>query len=919
MKKLFILLICVFTQILVYAQVVQKQPEQVSPTQAQEPLKEIKVTEAVKGVIANEQNLMMMAAASSSDDPTPVTKASPAMLTALASPNLYTGTLGIQIPIYTINTQGLSIPIALTYNGGGLKCTDISSQVGAGWDLSAGGRITCMTRNVMDRDTPSDLDRDVYTFNFPGASGIFVIDKTNSYVYTIPYQTLDISWDATMESFTIKDINGFTYKFDAMESDMSASGDYAGCWTTATWFLTEIRGRDSMPIVTFRYSTNEPVQYFYFSGYKKIKAQNGSSIPLTQLQGVTETSTEKDRTLKSQQILTEIVWDGGRVAFDRSNYANEYSNDIRLSIKLDEINVYVKDLATPMRSIVLGHSPFSTSNRRLSLNSISDATSGTPVELYRMSYYDTYDNPDPINYGYADHWGYYRGGTLEYFPSQVWSETGRYTYPGASTERRNPNLAYAQINSLKMIEEVPTGAQKIFEYELHSANNFPDPVGGLRLKSITETDNLNSYSYKTRYEYKNPNGQSSGELFRPNPCNFYVESMQGGWDIKLYSLLMDVVDINGSHIGYSQVKTIHPNGSYTINRFTNYSSGTGYADTKGTLHSNIKDVTNPVTAFNEHVFHKTSRAYKRGLLLETTTYNASGYVVSKIINTYAFGPEKGRVSSLKTIRMKCDNHVIVPVFDIRRSYLVDMGYDWISEPVILQSTTMTVDGQLPVTKSYVYDNTFYLPKEETITSGGQTFVTKIKYPFDYAVSGIAYGPSSAYAIQYMQEKKNLAIPIEKIYYKNGLLIGAEIYLYTVKTISGRNYALPAQKGVLNLQAATSYFTGSWISGSYLGYDSRYEFVENYDEYDRDLRVTSISDNKGNRRSWVYSPNWPSPISSTVNGRTTSYTYSKEGYKTSETDVNGRTTYWEYDNLGRLKKVLDNKRNVIEEYEYTMNQ
>ena len=37
--------------------------------------------------------------------------------------------------------------------------------------------------------------------------------------------------------------------------------------------------------------------------------------------------------------------------------------------------------------------------------------------------------------------------------------------------------------------------------------------------------------------------------------------------------------------------------------------------------------------------------------------------------------------------------------------------------------------------------------------------------------------------------------------------------------------------------------------------------------------------------------------------------------TSETDHNGVTKYYEYDGLGRLSRILNNDREVLESYEY----
>ena len=48
----------------------------------------------------------------------------------------YTGTPNITVPIYTIETKALSIPITLNYHANGIKVNEESSWVGLGWNLS---------------------------------------------------------------------------------------------------------------------------------------------------------------------------------------------------------------------------------------------------------------------------------------------------------------------------------------------------------------------------------------------------------------------------------------------------------------------------------------------------------------------------------------------------------------------------------------------------------------------------------------------------------------------------------------------------------------------------------------------------------------------------------------------------------------
>ncbi len=131
--------------------------------------------------------------------------------------SLYTGTPSINIPIWEAKSKKLSLPVSLSYHAGGFKVDEISSWVGLGWSLNAGGVVARTMRGFPDeRDNGYfdispyisntgytgygewaekefyweaakgniDTEPDVFNFNFNGYSGKFVIQK-NAGIYVV--------------------------------------------------------------------------------------------------------------------------------------------------------------------------------------------------------------------------------------------------------------------------------------------------------------------------------------------------------------------------------------------------------------------------------------------------------------------------------------------------------------------------------------------------------------------------------------------------------------------------------------------------------------------------------------------------------------------------------------------------------------
>jgi hypothetical protein len=147
--------------------------------------------------------------------------------------NYHTGLPTIGIPIYTVQSGNISLPINLSYHASGLKVQEQASNVGAGWSLNAGGMITRTVMGLPDEkftnlnlnekgylsdggvleyyfkplsnfgvndigntaiaDGKEDGEPDLFTFNFCGMSGKFYL-RDDKMPMIVPEQDIKIEY-----------------------------------------------------------------------------------------------------------------------------------------------------------------------------------------------------------------------------------------------------------------------------------------------------------------------------------------------------------------------------------------------------------------------------------------------------------------------------------------------------------------------------------------------------------------------------------------------------------------------------------------------------------------------------------------------------------------------------------------------------
>lgn len=227
--------------------------------------------------------------------------------------NHFTGVANIEVPLYTIATKDIQVPIVLRYHPSGIKVTDRPSWVGLGWSLDAGGFISRQVLGLPD-ELPQgyanttlktsintavsadlnylndvnrgliDVEPDVFSYGFGGYSGKFMLDKLQnspdannsvggtggSYfnqnrideaedacdddeVMMIPYSPLDIqpTYGTSSVGFTAFDPMGREYQFDKHETtkEVNESLDVRSAWK-----LTKIISKNQSTEVSFDYT-----------------------------------------------------------------------------------------------------------------------------------------------------------------------------------------------------------------------------------------------------------------------------------------------------------------------------------------------------------------------------------------------------------------------------------------------------------------------------------------------------------------------------------------------------------------------------------------------------------------------------------------------------------------------------------------
>ncbi|NLR79972.1 RHS repeat protein [Chitinophaga eiseniae] len=463
-----------------------------------------------------------------------------------------TGIPDISIPLYTVKSGDIEVPIVLRYYAVGIKPRELNqTNIGAGWTLDVGGLVSrsiegradelypkpnpMKTADQIDQDNYDDIlylndilsnrkkdaQYDKFSYSVGNKHGNFSIqdDGTGQFkAYTYPFVPYDIQvqtgsptdpmYYRKITGIDITDDDGKRYKFGYSNIEKAITdADQA----PTGWYLEQISDVSGANTISFAYDDIPAFQFVNVQGTVQIRSND--------LPG-------------DNGVPVGSMCNGGGNMYsgycDIQGYGISYQTKIIKSISLKEGTVqfnlnttknYIESIVIRngkneiIRSIVFDRDNFPGSTALYRLKSVTIAgVSADFNEKYNFSYNESHPVAD--NRCLIDQWGFCRGESdntavcVRRNIDIIQSATGNYP-PSRQTITVgdvdfSPNEGYMKRYILEKIT-YPTGGTTEFTYE---ANQYDigggagtGLGGGLRIKQILSKDNFGGTTSKS-YEYK---------------------------------------------------------------------------------------------------------------------------------------------------------------------------------------------------------------------------------------------------------------------------------------------------------------------------------------------------------------------------------------------------------------------------------
>lgn len=455
------------------------------------------------------------------------------------------------------------------------------------------------------------------------------------------------------------------------------------------------------------------------------------------------------------------------------------------------------------------------------------------------------------------------------------------------------------------------------------------PMGGLRIKSISNYNEDTIFENGKQYTYLDPSNRlSSGNLITRQTLNYTT--------IKLSSIvsmcIKSVSSYSYNNLTHKKITSSTPvEGAYSNTVFYKHvqeSSITDQREINGYIQKEYSFVPDVIIGSKIKPY---SMNWLRGKLLQETIYNKDSVLIRKTINKYSID---ARINNLcRTFKLY--RHISYTSFkrhdDYPLSYIFSpVDYDYVSHWQHLD-TTLTIqyfpqtNDSITTRVTYTYNNPSHQNPSciKTKNSNGESHVDEILYPDDINNNSVIQSMIDANMINTVLEKKTKInqniISGHKNHFQisnNQILPELEEYfgsnMENTKTIYYNNFDV---KGNL-----TQFKNEAGIFTTYLwgyNYSKPVAKIENA-TYDETMALLNIPYSKlQNMNSEELIDIFINLRENTIdkNIMITSFTHDPLIGITSITSPNGIENNFEYDHFQRLESTKDDSKNILKYIEY----
>lgn len=561
------------------------------------------------------------------------------------------------------------------------------------------------------------------------------------------------------------------------------------------------------------------------------------------------------------------------------------------------------------------------SNKRMHLTSVIHSTNLDYYDAY--SYDFEYDRFNSIPSDYLtkafDFWGYYNG--VDYDSNSTLlagsqSDTYIYRLNSGNNVPGVPNLNYGTMGMLTKIT-YPTGGYSVLEYEQNTCSSYMKedksdttdlraniPVGGLRIKSISNYDNGVLVGKKS-YTYNRNNSQlSSGELYSLPKFHYEWEDNEKEYDLNIYNSSIPLSNAVSPIVGYSNVRETELDGSYTTYTYSNCSVE------KDDMFLNSRWSQDTITPFDEFC----SRQYMRGKLLEETKLKSNGDSLQHTIYTYesdnSFNNSNYAVTTCYNIHdlfLNVGSHFKMYYFRPGLTSVVrktKYGNSWVTDEITYNREHKNLELTNQQVTSYA---DVWNVLSETRKRGSNQLRTEYRY--SYHNTGINNN---------LVQQFYLPVTSTKHYLDNNLIDGSKtFYRNAGKIVPDYDIVFASDSTKCDTVAQYISYSPTYRLTEMLDRNrvSHKYYWNNRDQLIGAVTNGSINVNGTNTDINTIMSNNSSVIYASTPTDALLYEYNNQGKVSKTVGGNGMSASYDYDLFGRLKKVKDTYGSTIERYTY----